>query len=64
MFALESLHIAGETYANSDNVKRACDFLVGKQKEDGGWGETYLVSSPCVPYIYPRITRIPLAWKH
>ena len=43
MFALESLHIAGETYANSDSVKRACDFLIGKQKEDGGWGETYLV---------------------
>lgn len=43
MFALESLAIAGETYANSTAVRRACDFLVEKQKDDGGWGETYLV---------------------
>ena len=44
MFALESLGIAGETYANSDRVRRACDFLVGHQMQDGGWGETYMVS--------------------
>lgn len=44
MFALESLGIAGETCANSDKVRRACDFLVGHQMEDGGWGETYMVS--------------------
>ncbi|OWT40004.1 lanosterol synthase [Cryptococcus neoformans Bt1] len=42
MFALESLGIAGETCANSDKVRRACDFLVGHQVEDGGWGETYM----------------------
>lgn len=53
MFALESLHIAGETYANSDNVKRACDFLIGKQKEDGGWGETYLVRISCSHHPFP-----------
>jgi lanosterol synthase len=43
MFALESLSIAGESYANSERVRRACDFLVDKQKPDGGWGETYMV---------------------
>ncbi|KAJ7072130.1 terpenoid cyclases/protein prenyltransferase alpha-alpha toroid [Mycena amicta] len=41
MFALESLSLAGETYANSPRVKRACDFLVSKQMADGGWGESY-----------------------
>lgn len=44
MFALESLGIADETCANSDRVRRACDFLVRHQMEDGGWGETYMVS--------------------
>lgn len=43
MFALESLAIAGETHENSAAVRRACDFLVSKQMEDGGWGETYMV---------------------
>jgi squalene cyclase len=44
MFALESLGIAGETYENSERVRRACEFLRGKQMDDGGWGETYMVS--------------------
>ena len=44
MFALESLSIAGESYDNSERVRRACDFLIEKQKADGGWGETYMVS--------------------
>ncbi|MCJ1434287.1 Lanosterol synthase (Oxidosqualene--lanosterol cyclase) [Xylographa pallens] len=41
MFALESLSSVGETYANSPSVAKACGFLVSKQKEDGGWGESY-----------------------
>lgn len=41
MFALESLASVGETYANSSRVRKACDFLLGKQMEDGGWGESY-----------------------
>ena len=43
MFALESLEITGETYANSEVVRRACHFFLGKQMEDGGWGESYKV---------------------
>jgi len=43
MFALESLGIAGESYENSERVKRACEFLISKQMDDGGWGETYMV---------------------
>lgn len=45
-FALESLAYAGETHANSDSVRRACAFLLEKQMESGGWGETYMVR-PC-----------------
>lgn len=41
MFSIESLALAGETYTNSDHVRRACDFIVGKQMQDGGWGESY-----------------------
>ncbi|MCJ1441018.1 MAG: Lanosterol synthase (Oxidosqualene--lanosterol cyclase) [Stictis urceolatum] len=41
MFALESLASVEETYENSERVRRACEFLVGKQRSDGGWGESY-----------------------
>ena len=41
MFALESLASVGETYANSEKARRACEFFVGKQMPDGGWGESY-----------------------
>ncbi|KAL2917348.1 Lanosterol synthase (Oxidosqualene--lanosterol cyclase) [Polyrhizophydium stewartii] len=41
LFAIESLSSVGETYDNSDNVRRGCDFLVSKQMADGGWGESY-----------------------
>lgn len=42
MFALESLSLVGETYENSDRVRKACEFLVGHQStKDGGWGESY-----------------------
>lgn len=44
MFALESLHLSGENYENSAHVQRAVHFLLDKQKEDGGWGETYKVN--------------------
>ena len=41
MFALESLASVGESYTNSERVRRGCDFLLSKQKDDGGWGESY-----------------------
>ncbi|GAA6054734.1 hypothetical protein JCM3770_000055 [Rhodotorula araucariae] len=41
MFSIESLALAGETYDNSEAVRRACAFLLGKQMDDGGWGESY-----------------------
>lgn len=39
MFALEALSTVGETYNNSEVVHKACEFLVSKQKLDGGWSE-------------------------
>jgi lanosterol synthase len=42
-FALESLALVGETYETSEHAQRACKFLLGKQREDGGWGESYKV---------------------
>lgn len=41
MFALESLAAVGETYANSEKVRKACHFFIEKQNSDGGWGESY-----------------------
>ncbi|KAJ4172560.1 hypothetical protein NW754_002761 [Fusarium falciforme] len=42
MFALESLASAGEYYETSNSAKRACDFLISKQREDGGWSESFM----------------------
>ena len=36
-----SLALVGETYENSAAVRRACDYLVSKQRDDGGWGESW-----------------------
>jgi lanosterol synthase len=52
MFALESLSSIGETYNNSTHSKRGCDFLVSKQRKDGGWSECYKVCQPTVN-IFP-----------
>jgi lanosterol synthase len=41
MFALESLALVGETYENSERVRRGCKFFIDLQMDDGGWGETY-----------------------
>ncbi|KAK5137712.1 hypothetical protein LTR08_007283 [Meristemomyces frigidus] len=41
MFAIESLATQGENHANSESVKRACNFFINKQNADGGWGESY-----------------------
>ncbi|ETS80174.1 hypothetical protein PFICI_07703 [Pestalotiopsis fici W106-1] len=41
MFALESLSSVGETYETSPHAKKACEFLLSKQRADGGWSESY-----------------------
>jgi len=39
-FGIEGLITAGE--GNSPQVKKACEYLISKQREDGGWGESFL----------------------
>lgn len=43
MFALEALATIGETYGTSASAKRGCEFLLSKQRDDGGWSESYEV---------------------
>ncbi|KAA8528201.1 hypothetical protein F0562_035548 [Nyssa sinensis] len=48
--ALAGLAAAGKTYNYSSSIRKACDFLLSIQLEDGGWGESYL-SCPKRDYI-------------
>ena len=41
MFALESLASVGETYQNSERIRRGCQFLLDHRMADGAWGESY-----------------------
>ena len=59
MFALESLASIGEFYSNSSHARRGCDFLVSKQREDGGWSESYKVSRTFVLKAV-MLTRFPV----
>ena len=43
-FALESLSLVGETCETSASVRRACEFILSHQRDDGGFGESYKVS--------------------
>ncbi|KAJ1912158.1 Lanosterol synthase (Oxidosqualene--lanosterol cyclase) [Mycoemilia scoparia] len=40
-FALQALASVGQYYENSETARKGCDFLISKQNEDGGWGESY-----------------------
>lgn len=62
MFALESLTTVGETYSNSDSARRGCDFLVHKQMEDGGWGESYLSSAKRTYIHHEKSQVVQTAW--
>lgn len=44
MFGLEALAINGEYFDTSGRARRACEFLLEHQQQDGGWGESYKVS--------------------
>ncbi|KAL9346353.1 hypothetical protein Peur_061206 [Populus x canadensis] len=41
-FALKGLASVGKTCRNSTTVWKACEFLLSKQHNSGGWGESYL----------------------
>ena len=40
-FALGGLAAAGKSYSNSAAVRKGVDFLLQRQRSDGGWGESY-----------------------
>jgi lanosterol synthase len=61
-FALESLACVGETYDNSERVKRACEFFIERQMEDGGWGETYKSCERGVWSQHPQSQVVQTAW--
>ncbi|WRX26499.1 Squalene cyclase [Theobroma cacao] len=48
-FALAGLAAVGKTCHNSQIVRKACQFLLSKLQESGGWGESYL-SCPNLEY--------------
>lgn len=62
MFALESLSSVGERYDNSPRVRKACDFLIGHQMPDGGWGESYRSSELKVWVDHERSQVVQTAW--
>ncbi|KAJ8753210.1 hypothetical protein K2173_017805 [Erythroxylum novogranatense] len=43
-FGVKGLVAAGKTYQNNYSIRKACNFLLSKQLESGGWGESYLSS--------------------
>ncbi|XP_048233506.1 lupeol synthase-like isoform X2 [Ricinus communis] len=49
-FALRGLTAAGKTYYNCSAVRKGVNFLLKSQREDGGWGESYL-SCPKKEYV-------------
>ncbi|CAN6573734.1 unnamed protein product [Malus baccata var. baccata] len=49
-FALGGLTAAGKTFNNCAVIRKAINFLLAIQKENGGWGESYL-SCPKKEYV-------------
>ncbi|KAF9618159.1 hypothetical protein IFM89_000562 [Coptis chinensis] len=51
-FGIKGLVAAGETFSNSPSICKACDFLMSKELDSGGWGESYL---SCQNKVYTNI---------
>ncbi|XP_031504057.1 cycloartenol synthase-like isoform X2 [Nymphaea colorata] len=52
-FGVEGLVAGGMTYENCSAIRKACEFLLSKQLESGGWGESYL---SCQNMEYTNLT--------
>jgi len=61
-FGVNGLATVGDNYWNSKSVKKAVDFLLTKQMEKGGWGESYLSSSTKVYHHAEERQYINTAW--
>ncbi|XP_075674232.1 cycloartenol synthase-like [Castanea sativa] len=53
-FGIKGLVASGKTYQDSYSIRRACDFLLSKQLDSGGWGESYL---SCQDKVYSSLDR-------
>lgn len=55
MFALESMAAIGETCRTSVTARKGCLFLISKQRDDGGWSESYKVCNKSFRSSKPAI---------
>ena len=53
MYRCDALAEFQETVDNSRAQAKACDFLISKQRKDGGWAESYLSSQTKVHTPWP-----------
>eukprot|EP00268_Persea_americana_P017365 TRINITY_DN18367_c0_g1_i3.p1 TRINITY_DN18367_c0_g1~~TRINITY_DN18367_c0_g1_i3.p1 ORF type:complete len:174 (+),score=28.61 TRINITY_DN18367_c0_g1_i3:664-1185(+) len=51
-FGVNGLVAGGKTYQNSSSLRKASDFLLSKQLDSGGWGESYL---SCQDKVYTNL---------
>ncbi|THG13193.1 hypothetical protein TEA_004503 [Camellia sinensis var. sinensis] len=51
-FGIKGLVSGGRTFQNSYSIRKACDFLLSKQVDSGGWGESCL---SCQNKVYTNI---------
>jgi lanosterol synthase len=62
MFALESLRSVGETYENSECMRKACKFFVDRQSEGHGWGESNKASETGIWTPHEQSQVVQTAW--
>ncbi|GMP83835.1 hypothetical protein CsSME_00037616 [Camellia sinensis var. sinensis] len=63
-FALGGLVAAGKTYNNCVAIRKGVEFLLSSQRDNGGWGESYLASplKKYVPLEENRATLVHTSW--
>ncbi|XP_024032006.1 beta-amyrin synthase-like [Morus notabilis] len=63
-FALGGLAATGKTYNNNSATRKAVEFLLTTQRNDGGWGESYLScpNKEFVPLEGNRSNLVQTAW--